>query len=132
MDLADFDVLAAVEKGHTYTVLTPYGEDKGKPTDIQIDVAGIGSKLYDTAMGRIRAYQEKQQSRGKPVDQEYMDSLYMRLVVDCTRGWTGLKENKKDVPFSKDKATEMYEKYPWLRSQVLDAMADIDTMLEKK
>ena len=132
MDLSNFNTIEASEKGFTYVVKVPYGENKGDDSDIKIEVLGVFSKAFEDASAAITAYQQKCWSKGKPEDKEHMRTLNIGLVVACTRGWSGLTENGQEVKFSKAEAQRVYEAYPWLLGQVSEALADMESMLAKK
>lgn len=132
MDISNFDILEASEGGFTYTVKVPFGENKGDDSDIKIEVLGVFSKAFEGANAQIQAYQEKCWSKGKTPDKAHLEKLNIGLLVACTKGWSGMKEDGKDLPFSKENAQRVYEQYPWLAKQVGDAAADMESMLEKK
>lgn len=46
------------------------------------------------------------------------------LLASCTKDWTGVIIDTKDIPFSKDNAVMIYERFPWIKEQVDIAIGD--------
>lgn len=132
MDIKQFDVKAAVEKGFVYTVKVPYGENAGDDSDMTLDVYGVGSKAFEDASAAIDAYQNKCWSKNKPVDKEHLKTLNIDLIAACVRGWTGIEEDGKAVPFNRENTKRVFNDYPWLAEQAVTAIGNVSEMLEKK
>jgi len=126
MDFKNFDTISAAEKGFTYAFL----DWDGNETDVTIDVIGVGSRVFNQAKARIDAAETKAKSRGKPMDDDTSNALWVDLLAKCTKGWKNVEEDGKEVPFNYDNAVRMYTAYPPLRNQVLAAIYDIRSMVE--
>lgn len=132
MDIKQFDVKAAVEKGFTYTVLVPFGDNAGDESDITLDVYGVGSKAFEDASEAIDSYSSKCYQKGKSPDREHLKKLNIALVVACVRGWNGVEEEGKAVPFNRENATRVFTDYAWMTEQAIKAIGNVNEMLEKK
>ena len=135
MDIKQFDVKTAVEKGHTFTLVYPDFDPEGRggdPTDVTIDVYGVGSAAYEKASDDIEAYQTKCWSKDKPVNKEHLKTLQIALVVACTRGWNGFEEDGKPYPYTKANAEKLFSENEWIVVQVIKEIGNVKAMLEKK
>ena len=123
-DLATLDTAKVAEEGAELLVSHPTtGEDLG----IKITLIGTDSKTFRD-ISKIRATMAlKKKSREIDLDQNEQDSI--ELLARCTKGWSGITENGKDIPFSHENAVELYTKYLWLREQIDRFMADRSNFL---
>lgn len=128
MDFSTVDTLAAAEKGFDYTFIHPVTKEE---TDCVISVIGAGSRPYKQAMAKIEAYKNNQFKRGKSPDDEVLEELHVEMLAKCTKGWKNVQEGGKDVPFNYENAKRMYSAYPVMANQVLEAIHNIEEMLEK-
>ena len=123
-DLAKLDTAKVAEEGAELRVAHPTtGEDLG----IKITLIGTDSKTFRD-ISKIRATMAlKKKTREIDLDQNEQDSI--ELLARCTKGWSGITENGKDIPFSHENAVELYTKYLWLREQIDRFMADRSNFL---
>ena len=123
-DLSTLDTSKVAEEGAELLVAHPTtGEDLG----ITITLIGTDSKTFrDISKSRATASLKKK-SREIDLDQNESDSV--ELLAKCTKGWTGITENGKDIPFGHENAVELYTKYLWLREQIDRFMADRSNFL---
>ena len=118
-DLAKLDTAKVAEEGAELRVAHPTtGEDLG----ITITLIGTDSKTFRD-ISKIRATMAlKKKTREIDLDQNEQDSI--ELLARCTKGWSGITENGKDIPFNHENAVQLYTKYLWLREQIDRFMAD--------
>ena len=123
-DLAKLDTAKVAEEGAELRVAHPTtGEDLG----IKIVLIGTDSKTFRD-ISKIRATMAlKKKTREIDLDQNEQDSI--ELLARCTKGWSGITENGKDIPFNHENAVELYTKYLWLREQIDRFMADRSNFL---
>ena len=123
-DLAKLDTAKVAEEGAELRVAHPTtGEDLG----ITITLIGTDSKTFrDISKSRATASLKKK-SREIDLDQNEQDSI--ELLARCTKGWSGITENGKEIAFSYDNAVQLYTKYLWLREQIDRFMADRSNFL---
>ena len=123
-DLAKLDTAKVAEEGAELRVAHPTtGEDLG----IVITLIGTDSKTFRD-ISKIRATMAlKKKTREIDLNQNEQDSI--ELLARCTKGWSGITENGKDIPFSHENAVELYTKYLWLREQIDRFMADRSNFL---
>lgn len=126
MDFKKLDTISAAEKGFDYVVKDLDGED----TDCIISVIGAGSRIHKQAQAKIDNQMAIFEKRGKKMDEEQSNDLYIEMLAKCTKGWVNVEEGGKQVEFSYDNAVDMYTKYPVLRNQILSAIHDVKSMLE--
>ena len=123
-DLAKLDTAKVAEEGAELRVAHPTtGEDLG----IVITLIGTDSKTFRD-ISKIRATMAlKKKTREIDLDQNEQDSI--ELLARCTKGWSGITENGKDIPFNHENAVQLYTKYLWLREQIDRFMADRSNFL---
>lgn len=123
-DLAKLDTAKVAEEGVELRVAHPTtGEDLG----IVITLIGTDSKTFrDISKSRATASLKK---KTREIDLDQNESDAVELLAKCTKGWTGITENGKEVAFSYDNAVQLYTKYLWLREQIDRFMADRSNFL---
>ena len=123
-DLAKLDTAKVAEEGAELRVAHPTtGEDLG----ITITLIGTDSKTFrDISKSRATASLKK---KTREIDLDQNESDAVELLAKCTKGWTGITENGKEVAFSYDNAVQIYTKYLWLREQIDRFMADRSNFL---
>lgn len=83
--------------------------------------------LYEQTNKRI---QKAQKSKKITFTAEEIDLTTVELVAKTTKDWD-LIFNKKPLKFSVAEATDLYQKLPWLKDQVLEAQEDYTSFLKK-
>ena len=123
-DLATLDTSKVAEEGAELLVSHPTtGEDLG----IKITLIGTDSKTFrDISKSRATASLKK---KSREIDLDQNESDAVELLAKCTKGWSGITENGKDIPFTHDNAVQLYTKYLWLREQIDRFMADRSNFL---
>lgn len=123
-DLAKLDTAKVAEEGAELHVAHPTtGEDLG----ITITLIGTDSKTFrDISKSRATASLKK---KTREIDLDQNESDAVELLARCTKGWSGITENGKDIPFGHENAVELYTKYLWLREQIDRFMADRSNFL---
>lgn len=122
----DLDTVAAAEKGFDYVIR----DLDDNETDAVISVVGVGSRIFKQAKQKIDNQEAAYAKRGKTMDEELSNELWIELLSACTKGWKNVEEDGKQVEFTPDNVVRMYTSYPVLRNQVLAAIHDIKSMLE--
>lgn len=126
----DLNTIADVSTSD-YTVIDP---TTGAPTDLVITLAGPEhEKRKQLDLSRARKVRRELAKSGKlqMVDPEDEIEDQTDLMVVCTLGWKGLEDKGVPVPFSPEKARELYgdPKLAWLRKQVLNALFERDRFI---
>lgn len=111
MDLSIFDLESRAEGGFTVAILHP---STYKKTGIEIDVYGIDSKTAAAAQKRMAS---------AIADGQEKERAQLVFLAECTRGWRELSHENKPIPFTAEKAVEVYTKYKAIREQVDVAIA---------
>ena len=123
-DLAKLDTAKVAKEGAELRVAHPTtGEDLG----IIITLIGTDSKTFrDISKSRATASLKK---KTREIDLDQNESDAVDLLAKCTKAWSGITENGKEVAFSYDNAVQLYTKYLWLREQIDRFMADRSNFL---
>ena len=130
IDLASIDTVAGANKGFDVSIYHPGTlEDLG----ITITVLGKDSDLYRQKSTKMQQKRLDKLAKGgfrkKNMNIDGSDADAIRLLAECTTGWIGVIENKEEIPFSVDNAIDLYTKYPWMREQIDEAIADRSNFL---
>ena len=133
-DLIKQDFNKAAEQGFTFELKLPTGEASGA----KLTVIGDMSPTV-TAYGRKKfaEYQMKQsiaKRKGKEVEDlslEEAEELAVEAALLRLIDWSGVEENGKEVPFSKEKAKEVLTQHRWIREAVMQEAADITNFQPK-
>lgn len=127
-DLVKQDYSKAAENGYTFELNLPTGAPSGAKLTVIGDMSPT-VKAYSRR--KFAEFQQKQtiaKRKNKDADEMSLDeaedlaveSALVRLI-----GWDGIKENGKDVPFSKEKAEEVLKNHPWIREAIVQEASDI-------
>lgn len=129
LDLKKNDPAVKAEAGFTFNLELPDGTIAEKTT---ITVRGAQSPAVKN-YGR-KVYQEfkmKEQAakrRGKEVEElslEDAEELAVESAVVRVIGWSGIGEDGKEIPFSKEECTRILTAYPFIRMQVMEQSDNI-------
>lgn len=123
-DIRKIDTKAAAERGMTFPLKWD-GEDVG----IKISVIGAGSKAYKKHKAIVDGKIASAEKRGKPLNDDEKNSLYMVLAANCTTGWTGMVLDGEDVEFTVENALKIYEEFPTIGTQVIANIYNIVEMV---
>lgn len=127
-DLIKQDFSVAAETGYTFELNLP----TGAPSGAKLTVLGdLSPAVKNYSRRKFAEYQQKQviaRRKNKDPDEMSLDeaedlaveSALVRLI-----GWEGIKENGKDVPFTKEKAAEVLKAHPWIREAIVQEASDI-------
>ena len=55
---------------------------------------------------------------------EEIEADGLELLIKCTKSWSGVVIEGKDVEFSYDNVLRIYERFPWIKEQVDTAIGD--------
>lgn len=125
MDLKFLDAIGAAEKGLTFNIL----DGSNDPTDITISVVGVGSRTYKEAKKKLDSKRKMADKARKVLTEEENEQMYAELAAACTTGWTNIQQDGKDVPFSYEVAVEVYTKYPFVSTQVVQQIGNLEEMM---
>lgn len=125
MDLKFLDAIGAAEKGLTFNILDGYDNE----TDITISVVGVGSRAYKEAKRKMDAKTKNAAKVRKVLSEEETEQMYAELAAACTTGWNNIEQDGKAVPFSYEAAVEVYTKYPFVSTQVVRAIGNLEDMM---
>jgi len=127
IDLASIDTVKGSNKGFDVNIYHP-----GTMVDLGITINVLG-KDSDEFQKVSRAQQKKRMAKmtkgGFRVQSltpapEEVEQDGLKLLAKCTRSWSGVVIDSKDVEFSTDNAVMVYERFPWIKEQVDTAIGD--------
>ena len=133
IDLAQFDTVAACNKGAVMEVLDPY---TGEPTGASITLAGVDSDVYQKAQRENQDQMFRQMERGRGprasrLSGDEIQAQVQHVLARCTMAWDGVAWEGRDLDCSYQNARMLYERLPWLRVQVLNWTEDRANFLAK-
>lgn len=127
-DLNKQDFSKSAESGYTFGLKLPTGADSGAKLTI---LGELSPTVKAYGRKKFQEYQQKQAiARRKNRDVEDMDldeaeALAVEASLVRLVGWSGITEEGKDVPFSKEKAAEVLTKHAWIREAIMQESGDV-------
>ena len=129
MDLTVTDPAIRAEAGYEFTLKDVYGH----PTDVKIKVRGSYSKVVEKysekKFAEAQMKMKMQAKRGKDREEEKTLDEIKDELAEATAirviSWSGLQENGKDIPFSKEAAEDIFKRFGWIRQQVWEESEDL-------
>jgi hypothetical protein len=55
---------------------------------------------------------------------EEIEANGLELLAKCTKSWIGVVIDSKEIEFSYDNVLMIYERFPWIKEQVDQAIGD--------
>ena len=90
----------------------------GKPSGVFFTLLGKDGDEFRNILAERERMITDRAAAGQPLlSAAERDDLNCDMFARCTRGWRGLEEGGKAVEFNRDKAKDIYTKYPGIREQ---------------
>lgn len=126
VDLSSIDTVKGANEGFDVRIYHP---GTNEDLDVTINVLGKDSDEFQKVSRAQSKKRMAKLSKGGfrntsaiPLEEVEQDGI--ELLASCTRGWSGVVVDGKEVPFSKDAAVDVYTRFPWIREQVDAAIGD--------
>ena len=126
VDLSTIDTVKGSNEGFDVRIYHP---GTNEDLDIIINVLGKDSDEFQKVS---RAQSKKRlakmtkggfrQNQPAPIEEIEQDGL--QLLAACTKSWSGVVIEGKEIAFNLDNAVMIYERFPWLKEQVDTAIGD--------
>ena len=126
MELKSFDT-SAWENGIELIIKDLEGKDTDVTFTIKYLESSAGKKARLDYGRKIMALKEEGKELSEVTNQDDFLELLIALIVD----FKGLKENGKEVKFSKEKCLEILKAYPFITSQIDVAVGNSKLFLQK-
>lgn len=126
-DLSTIDTVKGANEGFDVRIYHP---GTNEDLDIIINVLGKDS---DEFVKVSRAQNKKRlakmtkggfRSANMTPPPEEIESDGVALLAACTKSWSGVIIEGKEIPFTTDAAIALYERFPWIKEQVDTAIGD--------
>ena len=131
------DLSTLLPTSDTITVILkhPVTDDvlmKDDGVEMSVTVYAPHSKEYKAAIHEQtnKRIQKAQKNKKITFTAEEIDLASVEMIAKTTKDWD-LIFNKKPLKFSVAEATDLYQKLPWLKDQVLEAQEDYTSFLKK-
>lgn len=120
-----FDLSSLAEAMHDTAVLTVTHPRTGAPTPITITLAAPDSETYRAVDRRVknRNMATARKSRNG-LTIEAIEAGMLDLIVGVTLDWDGVTWDGAPLKFSADNARMVYAKFPFIREQVDEFLAE--------
>jgi hypothetical protein len=133
IDLSSLDTAAACDKGFELELKHPITNE---PIGAFISVVGKDSKTFEDFVrkqsnDRLRRNFQNQR-RGKDAEAptvEQIETDAINLLVACTTGFRNVTYKGSLLTFSEENARLLYTEQKWVRSQVDEAVGDIENFM---
>jgi hypothetical protein len=128
-DLAKHNYTEIAEAGYKFELKLP---GTGEATGVFITVRGDQSKTVK-AFGRkkyaeFKLREQQAKRRGKEAEDmslEEAEELSIESAVIRVLDWSGISENGKDVPFTKENAERIFKDFSWIKDQVMEEASQL-------
>lgn len=125
-DLSEIDTVAGANAGFDVKIYHP-----GTKEDLDITIKVLG-KDSDEFQKISRAQSKKRMAkmtkgggfRNSNVSLEEIERDGLELLAACTKSWTGVIVEGKPLDCTVPNAAMVYERFPWIREQVDEAIGD--------
>jgi hypothetical protein len=126
VDLNAFDTVTAANEGAVLELRGPNGEplkqDGGKKP-VSITLYGADSEVARKA--RNAAANRYLKQRGKvQITAEGSEADALSFLAKCTAAWDGIVVDGKALPCDRENVMQVYERFPFIREQVDEFIAD--------
>ncbi len=130
LDLNKYDTVKLADEGVEIELKSPKDDSS---LNAFIRVCGSDSKVYRKAQmeAQNRRLHALQKRNGTKLNAEELEAEALEIIARCTLGWRGLGKGAEELPFSTEKARELYEAFPWIRKQVEEAINDTALFFDK-
>ena len=127
IDLAAIDTIIGSNEGFDVKIYHP-----GTMVDLGININVLG-KDSDEFQKVSRAQSKKRMAKiakggfriqNMTPPSEEIEADGMELLAKCTKSWSGVVIDSKEIEFSYNNALMVYERFPWLKEQVDTAIGD--------
>lgn len=134
MDLNKLDVVKMANEGTVLELLHPatgevLTDEKGKtPKPFFVRLLGSDSDVYRNSIKR--RFERNQNKKNQKLDLDDAQIKAAELLAKCTTGCF-MVEDGKEVVCNRSEMTRLYLKYPWMREQAEEFMADRSVLMMK-
>lgn len=127
-DLSKNDFSKTAEAGYEFELKTPVGESTGAFITVRGElspaVKNYGRKKYN----EFKMKEQAAKRRGKEVEEltlEEAEELAIESALVRVISWRGIANEGKEVPFTKEVASEIFKNHPWIREQVMQESSEL-------
>lgn len=128
-DLVKQDFSKSSEVGYTFDLLLPTGVSSGAKLTV---IGEMSPAVKNYGRKKFAEYQQKvtiAKRKGKDVDDmslEDAEELAVETALVRLVGWSGITEEGKDVPFTKEKAQAVLMQHGWIREAIMQEAGEIE------
>ena len=108
MELKRFDSVTKAEAGAALRLVDPVTR---MDTGAELVLYGADSAVHKATRKELDA---RNKALGRSLGADEIADQTAELLARCTKGWAGIEEDGKPVPFSQEKAKAVYAAYPEL------------------
>ena len=100
----------------------PIYDGAGTKTDASLQVIGQDSDEYKRKARSIYKTALKKAPKGdlNNLNEDDDESFSIKLRATHIKGWSGIQENGKDIPYSQENAEYIIKKYPFITDQLVE------------
>lgn len=134
LDLSTLDTAKCADEGADLELRHPstratFCNDAGDP--ITIRLVGVDSAIYRKAQAALTNRKLVQNKRGVKITAEELEADALEMAAKCTVSWSSdLALDGAPIPFSKQNAAKLYQRFPWIKEQVEEFINDRANFLQ--
>lgn len=122
LDLSVNNPQDIAEAGYEFEILTPTGDKTGGFITVRgglsKTVKAFNHKKYNDM--QMKAQINKRKGKEETLTLEEAEDFSVESAVNRIIKWRGIGESGKEIPFSKEVATEILKKNAWIREQIME------------
>jgi len=133
MDLAQFDLIEAAERGVDVDIINPMTDELLEDDDgkvVSIKILGKDARKWQQTAKKIQA-RNANKYRGKDVPPSQLEKDLIEIAAECTISWSNIDFNDSKLPCNTSNALMLYQKRSWIAEQVLAKASDRANYKEK-
>jgi hypothetical protein len=123
LDLSQKNFSVSAEAGFEFELKLPTGEATGAFVTVRGEQSKIVKQYGRRKFSEMQMKEQAAKRRGKEVEPMSLDDieeLSVESAIVRIIGWKGITNAGKEVPFSKEAATEILKEHSWIREQVME------------
>jgi hypothetical protein len=125
MDLSTLDTKDTANEGAAMELRGPNGAPLFKADGTPITITLLG-KDSDTYVADVNANANRflKQRGNAVITAEGSKADAIKLLSKCTVGWDGITVDGAELPWSRENAVKLYNRFAWIKEQVDEFIAD--------
>lgn len=126
-DIQKHNFSASADVGYEFDLKLPNGADSGAKLKIIGEMSSVVKAFGRRKYTEFQQRQATAKRKGKEleIDLDEAEETAVEAALIRLVGWSGVTENGKEIPFTKEKAQEVLTEHAWIREAIMNESADV-------